>query len=119
MPEPRVGDAERGSESCAKHILSVLISTRYRHVYSCSCIEYLTRGLTVLLLLLLTRLIDDGTMLEASQVEHSYTPIGAARDKHVNTIGAEADIIDLLVVRDELRLGCQRRNIPYRTCRIN
>lgn len=44
-------------------------------------------------------------MLQASQVKHAYTTIGAAADEDVHTICTEADIIDLLVVSDELRLG--------------
>ena len=63
---------------------------------------------------LLRRLIDDRAMLETPQVKHPHATISTTADKHVHAAGAEADVVDLLVMSDELRLGRQRRNVPDR-----
>ena len=63
---------------------------------------------------LLTRLVDDGAVLEGAEIEHTNAPVGAAGYEDVDTICAEADVIDFLVVRYQLRFGGQRGNVPYR-----
>lgn len=57
-------------------------------------------------------LVDDGAMLEASEIKHSYTTICAAADKHIDAVGAESNIVDFLVVGDQLCLCSQSGNIP-------
>jgi len=64
--------------------------------------------------LLLGRLVDDGAVLQTAQIEHPHAAICAAADEHVNAAGAEADVEDFLVVRDQLRFRSQSRNVPYR-----
>ena len=53
-------------------------------------------------------------MLQASEVEHADAAVLAAADKDVDALGTEAHVVDLLVVRNQLRLGRQRRDVPYR-----
>lgn len=78
-------------------------------------------GLTVLfrLLLFLRRLVNDGAVLETSQVKHSDTAICSTRDEDIDAVGAEPYIIHFLVVRDQLGLCRQGRDIPNGTCRVN
>jgi hypothetical protein len=52
-----------------------------------------------------SRLVDDGAVLKTAKVEHSNTAISTTTYKNINTIGAEADIEDLLVVCNELSFG--------------
>ena len=63
--------------------------------------------------------INDSTVLQASQVEHSNTAIGTAADKHINAVGAEPDIKNFLIVGNQLCLGRQCRDIPDCAGRID
>lgn len=71
------------------------------------------------LLILISWLVNNGTMLEAPQVKHPHTAIRTTTDKDIDTVGAESNIIHLLVVGDQLGLCCQSRNIPNGAGRIN
>lgn len=51
-------------------------------------------------------------MLQAAQVKHPDTSVRAAADEDVHTVCTKSDIVYLLVVRDELSLGCQGRDVP-------
>lgn len=59
-------------------------------------------------------LVDDGAVLQTAQIEHADATVLSAAHEYVNTVGAEADIVNLLVVGNQLCLGRQRRNIPNR-----
>lgn len=52
------------------------------------------------LIVLLCRLIDDSTMLQAAEIKHSDTAVSAATDEHIHAVCAESNIVDLLVVCD-------------------
>lgn len=71
------------------------------------------RALT--LLVLVRRLIDDCGMLEAAQIKHPHTAVSTTADKDINAIGAESNIVHLLVVGDQLCFRCQCGNIPNGT----
>lgn len=58
-------------------------------------------------------------MLQASEVEHSHTPIRATRNKNINAIGTESNVIDLLVVGNQLGLGREGGNVPDGASGIN
>ena len=58
-------------------------------------------------------------MLETAEIEHTHTAVGAAGDEDVDTVGAEADVEDFFVVRDELSLGGEGRDIPDCTGCVN
>lgn len=66
-----------------------------------------------------SRLVDNGAVLEAAEVEHADTAVGAAGDEDVDAVGAEADVEDFFVVGDQLGLGCQSWDIPDRTGGVN
>lgn len=51
-------------------------------------------------------------MFEAAQVEHTHTAVSTAADKHVDAVRTEPNIVHLLVVSNQLRLGSQRRDVP-------
>ena len=57
-------------------------------------------------------------MLKTPEVKHAHAPIGAATDKNIDAIGTKSNIVHLLIVGDQLRLGRQRGNIPNRTRRV-
>lgn len=57
-------------------------------------------------------------MLETAQIKHANAAILAAANKHINTIGAETNVVDFLIVSDELRLGCKRGYVPYGACSV-
>lgn len=63
-------------------------------------------------------LVDDGAVLQTPQIKHANTAILTTAHKDICTISAESYIIHFLVVGDELSLGCQGWDIPYRTGRI-
>jgi hypothetical protein len=63
-------------------------------------------------------LVDDGAVLEAAEIEHAHTAIGATAYKNIHTTCAESHIEDFFVVCDQLRLGSERGNVPYCACRI-
>lgn len=65
------------------------------------------------------RLVDNGAVLEAAQIKHADTAVAPAADKHVHAIRTKSHVVDLLVVRNELRFSRQGWNVPDRTCRIN
>lgn len=67
----------------------------------------------------LARLVDDGTMFEASEIEHANATIRAAGDEYIDTVGAEADVEDFFVVSDELCFGGKSRDVPYGACGID
>lgn len=69
--------------------------------------------------ILARRLVDNGRMLQATQIKHSNTAVLTATDKDIDAVGAEADIIHLLVMCNELRLGRQGGDIPDCTCCVN
>ncbi len=58
-------------------------------------------------------------MFEAAQIKHAYTAVLATADKNIDAVGAESHIVDFFVVRNELRLGSQRGNIPDSASSIN
>lgn len=51
-------------------------------------------------------------MLKAPQIKHSHTAISTTAYKNIDAVGAEANVIHLLVVSNQLRLRCQCGNIP-------
>lgn len=57
-------------------------------------------------------LVDDGRMLQTTEIKHSNTTVLPTADKHINTVCAEAHVIHFFVMGDQLRLGSQGRNIP-------
>lgn len=75
------------------------------------------QGLTFVVLV--RRLIDNRAVLEAAQIEHPDAAVGTAADEDIDTTGAEPDIVYFLVVRDQLRLGGQCRNIPDGAGRVD
>ena len=58
-------------------------------------------------------LVDDGGVLEVPQVEHAHGAVGADRGEHVPAAAGlgEGDVVDLLVVRDQLRLDVARDGV--------
>lgn len=44
-------------------------------------------------------------MLQTSEIKHAHATILPAADEDVHTIGTEPNVVDLLVVGDQLRLG--------------
>lgn len=54
-------------------------------------------------------------MFQTSQVEHSYAAICAAAYEYVDTVGAEPDVENLLVVSNELGFSGQGWYVPDRT----
>jgi hypothetical protein len=68
---------------------------------------------------LLRRLVDDRAVLQAAQIEHAHTTIGAAANKDVDAVRTESDVVYLLVVRDQLRFGCECGNVPDCAGRVN
>ena len=75
--------------------------------------------LTFVLVRLFRGLVDDGAVLQASQIEHSYTSISAAADKDVDAARAKSNIEDLLVMCNQLRFGSKRGNVPDCTSRVD
>jgi hypothetical protein len=69
-------------------------------------------------LLLASGLVDNGRVLQASQVKHANTSILTTANKYVYALSAEPHIVDLLIVGNELSLCGERGNIPDSTCRI-
>lgn len=69
--------------------------------------------------MLLGRLVYNGTMFEASQVKHSYTTISPTAYKHIHAVGAKSDVKNFLVVSDELCFCCKRRYVPDCTCSVD
>lgn len=65
------------------------------------------------------RLIDDGRMLQAAQIKHTNAAILTTAYEDVDRVGTEPYIVNFLVVRNELRLGRERGNVPYRAGRID
>lgn len=61
---------------------------------------------------LLRWLVDDSAVLQASQIKHADTTIGATADEHINAVGTESNVKHFLVMSNQLCLGCQGRNIP-------
>lgn len=55
---------------------------------------------------LLRRLINDGAVFEAAQVEHPDAAICTATHKDIDALGAETDIEDFFVVGDKLGFRC-------------
>lgn len=58
--------------------------------------------------------VDDGAVLETSKIKHAHAAVGAAGDKDVDAVGAEANVEDLFVVGDELGLCGKGWDIPNR-----
>lgn len=58
------------------------------------------------------RLVDDGTVFEAAEVEHADAAISAAACKDVDTAAHEAYVIHLLVMGDQLCFSRQRGDVP-------
>ena len=71
------------------------------------------------LIILRRRLINNRTMLQTPQVKHPHAPISATAHENIYAVRAEAHVEDLLVVRDQLRLGRQRRDVPDRARRVD
>ncbi len=68
---------------------------------------------------LFRRLVDDCAVLEAPQIKHTHTAVGATANKDVHAVRTEAYVEHLLVVGDELSLRCQRGDVPDRAGRID
>ena len=51
-------------------------------------------------------LVDDGAVLQVAEVEHAHAAVRAHAGEHVAAAArlAEGNVVDLLVVRDQLRL---------------
>lgn len=64
-------------------------------------------------------LVDDGAVFETPEIKHAYASVGSTAHKDVDTLGAEANVKDLLVVRNQLRLGRQGWNIPDGAGRVD
>lgn len=60
--------------------------------------ERLGRKLT--LLVLISWFVDDRTVFEASQVEHAHATVSTTADEDINTVSAESNVVNLLVVSD-------------------
>lgn len=78
-----------------------------------------TRYSALTLIVLLRWLVDDRRMLQTSQIEHAYAAVCATAHEYIYATSAEPDIEHLLVVRNELGLCSQSRNIPYCASRVN
>lgn len=63
--------------------------------------------------------VDNGAVLQASEIEHANAAVLATADEYVDTISAESYIVDLLVMRNELGFGGQRRDVPDSASRID
>ena len=61
---------------------------------------------------LVRRLVDDCTVLEATQIEHPYTSIRTTAHEYINALGTESHVEHFLVMGDELRLRGKSRNVP-------
>jgi hypothetical protein len=57
-------------------------------------------------------LVYNGAVLQTPQVKHTDTAVLTARNEDIDAVGAESHIVDLLVVRNQLRLSCQGWNVP-------
>lgn len=57
-------------------------------------------------------LINNGAVLEASQIKHADTAIGTAADKDVHAVCTEPNIVDFLIVCNQLSFGSQGWNVP-------
>lgn len=73
----------------------------------------------ITLLVLFRGFIDNGTMLQTSQVKHPHTPIGSTAYEDINTISTKSNVKNFFVVRDQLGFGSQGWDIPYRTSGID
>lgn len=69
--------------------------------------------------ILLSRLVDDRAVLQAAQIKHAHTTISAAANKDVDAVRTESNVIYLLVVRNQLCFGCERRNVPNCACCVD
>lgn len=49
-----------------------------------------------------TRLVDNGAVFEATEVEHADAAVGAAACKNVDTAAHEPHVVHLLVMGDQL-----------------
>lgn len=67
----------------------------------------------VLVVVLVRRLVDDGAVLETSKIKHAHTTVSTAADEDINTSSAKSYVKYLLVVRNQLGLGCECWNVPY------
>ena len=50
------------------------------------------------------RLIDNGAVLQTSQIEHAHATVLTTADKDVDAVGAETYVVDFFVVGDQLGL---------------
>lgn len=69
--------------------------------------------------LLARRLVNDGAVFQAPQIEHADTTVLTTTDEHINTVRTKAHVVHFFIVCDQLRLGRQRGDIPDRTRRID
>lgn len=69
--------------------------------------------------ILLRRLINDCTMLQAAQVKHAHATISSTAGEDVDGVSAKSYVVYLLVVCNQLRFRGKRRNIPDGAGRIN
>jgi hypothetical protein len=51
-------------------------------------------------------------VFKAAEIEHAHAAVGAAADKDVDALGAEAHVEDFFVVRDELGFGGEGGDVP-------
>jgi len=70
------------------------------------------QGHNTSLLIFLTRLIDDGAVLQTPEIEHSHTSICATTHEDINTLCAKPDIENFLIMSNELCFSRQGRYIP-------
>lgn len=64
-------------------------------------------------------LVNDSAMLETAQIKHAHAAISSTADEDVNTVGTKANIVYFFVVSNQLRLRCERRDIPDGASRVN
>lgn len=72
-------------------------------------------GIALTFVTLFAWLVDDSTVFETSEIEHSDAPVCSAGNEDVDAVGAEADIENLFIVGNKLCFRGKCGNIPYRT----
>ncbi len=71
------------------------------------------------LLGLLGWLINNSTMFQTSKIKHSYTAVSTTTDENIDAVRTKSYIKYFFIMRYQLGLGCQSRDVPDRTGRIN
>ena len=65
------------------------------------------------------RLVEDGAVLEAAQVECTQGAVRADRDEYIRRAWQPSDIVHLAVVRDQLRHRRRRIEVPHGARRVD